>query len=114
MTIFFFVVGMEIKREMVFGELRTFGRALLPGIAAVGGIVVPAGIYLAFNAGVAGRSGWAIPMATDIAFCIGVLALLKTRVPQGLVVFLTALAIFDDIAGILVILRATPRVPATD
>jgi NhaA family Na+:H+ antiporter len=103
MTIFFFVVGMEIKRELVVGELRTPARALLPLIAAVGGMVVPACIYVALNRGGPGMVGWAIPMATDIAFCIGCLTLLKERVPHALVVFLTALAIFDDMGGILVI-----------
>ena len=103
MTLFFFVVGMEIKRELLFGELRTLGRAALPAVGALGGMVVPAGIYVAFNPGAPAHHGWGIPMATDIAFCIGVLTLLRKRVPQGLVVFLTALAIFDDIGGILVI-----------
>jgi NhaA family Na+:H+ antiporter len=103
MTLFFFVVGMEIKRELVVGELRTLPQAALPAIAALGGMLVPAGIFLAWNAGGPGAPGWGIPMATDIAFCIGVLTLLRTRVPHGLVVFVTALAIFDDIGGILVI-----------
>jgi Na+:H+ antiporter, NhaA family len=103
MTLFFFVVGMEIKRELVGGELRTPARAMLPAIAALGGMIVPAAIFLAFNPSSAGRVGWAIPMATDIAFSIGCLTLLKSRVPYGLIVFLTALAIFDDIGGILVI-----------
>jgi NhaA family Na+:H+ antiporter len=103
MTIFFFVVGMEIKRELVSGELRTRSQAILPLVAALGGMVVPAAIYLAFTAGGPGQRGWGIPMATDIAFAIGVLTLLRSRVPYALVVFLTALAIFDDIGGILVI-----------
>jgi Na+:H+ antiporter, NhaA family len=103
MTLFFFVVGMEIKRELVLGELRKLSQAVLPAIAALGGMLVPAGAFLAFNAGRPGASGWGIPMATDIAFCIGVLTLLKSRVPHALIVFLTALAIFDDIGGILVI-----------
>jgi NhaA family Na+:H+ antiporter len=103
MTVFFFVVGMEIKRELVDGELRTFSRAILPAIAALGGMIVPAAIYAALNHGGPGRPGWGIPMATDIAFTIGVLALLRSRVPRALVVFVTALAIFDDIGGILVI-----------
>jgi NhaA family Na+:H+ antiporter len=103
MTVFFFLVGMEIKRELAVGELQTPARALLPAIAAVGGMLVPAGIYLAFNAGGPGRASWGIPMATDIAFTIGVLTLLRNRVPHALVVFVTALAIFDDIGGILVI-----------
>ncbi len=103
MTLFFFVVGMEIKRELVLGELRTLPKAMLPAIGAVGGMVVPAAIFLAFNAGGSGAPGWGIPMATDIAFCIGVLTLLKRRVPHALIVFVMALAIFDDIGGILVI-----------
>ncbi|AFE09593.1 Na+/H+ antiporter NhaA [Corallococcus coralloides DSM 2259] len=103
MTLFFFLVGMEIKRELAAGELRTFSRALLPLIAALGGMVVPAALYLFFTWGTPAQSGWAIPMATDIAFAIGCLTLVKARVSQGLVVFLTALAIFDDIGGILVI-----------
>ncbi|RKG86638.1 Na+/H+ antiporter NhaA [Corallococcus sp. CA049B] len=103
MTLFFFLVGMEIKRELSAGELRTFSRALLPLIAALGGMVVPAALYLFFTRGTPAQGGWAIPMATDIAFAIGCLTLVKARVSQGLVVFLTALAIFDDIGGILVI-----------
>lgn len=103
MTLFFFVVGMEIKRELVHGELRSRAQALLPAVSAVGGMFVPAAIFLAFNAGTPGAPGWGIPMATDIAFCVGVLTLLKRRVPHGLLVFVTALAVFDDIGGILVI-----------
>lgn len=103
MTVFFFLVGMEIKRELVEGELRTLSSAMLPAIAAVGGMVVPAVIFTALNAGGPGARGWAIPMATDIAFCIGVLRLLKGRVPNALTVFLIALAIFDDMGGVLVI-----------
>ncbi len=103
MTIFFVVVGMEIKRELVLGELRTAAQAALPGIAALGGMAFPAALFLAFNWGGPGQAGWGIPMATDIAFCIGVLTLLKTRVPHALIVFVTALAIFDDVGGIIVI-----------
>jgi Na+:H+ antiporter, NhaA family len=103
MAIFFFVVGMEIKRELVTGELNTVGKASLPAVAAVGGMLVPAAIFLAFTWGGEGSAGWGIPMATDIAFCVGILTLLKGRVPHALVVFVTALAIFDDIGGILVI-----------
>ncbi|HSP79685.1 MAG TPA: Na+/H+ antiporter NhaA, partial [Myxococcaceae bacterium] len=99
MTIFFFLVGMEIKRELTAGELKTFSKALLPGIAAVGGMGVPAGIFALLNMGTPAMKGWAIPMATDIAFAIGCLTLLKGRVGHALVVFLTALAIFDDIGG---------------
>jgi Na+:H+ antiporter, NhaA family len=103
MALFFFVVGMEIKHELVEGELRTPAQAVLPLVAALGGMVLPAALYLAFNAGGPGRAGWGIPMATDIAFAIGILTLLRSRVPHALVVFVTALAIFDDIGGILVI-----------
>jgi len=103
MTLFFFVVGMEIKRELAVGELDTVPKAVLPAIAAVGGMIVPAGIFLAFNWGAPGQRGWGIPVATDIAFCVGVLTLLQKRVPRALTVFVTALAIFDDIGGILVI-----------
>jgi NhaA family Na+:H+ antiporter len=103
MTIFFFVVGMEIKRELAVGELRTLPQALLPVIGALGGMLVPAAIFVLFNWGTPALRGWGIPMATDIAFCVGVLTLLRSRVPGALVVFVTALAIFDDIGGILVI-----------
>jgi len=103
MSLFFFVVGMEIKRELVIGELSSFAKASLPAVAALGGMLVPAGVYLAFNVRGPGLVGWGIPMATDIAFCVGILTLLKSRVPRGLVVFVTALAIFDDIGSILVI-----------
>jgi Na+:H+ antiporter, NhaA family len=103
MAIFFFVVGMEIKRELVMGELSSVPKASLPAIAALGGMVLPAAIFYAFNWSGPGRRGWGIPMATDIAFCVGILTILKDRVPRSLVVFVTALAIFDDIGGILVI-----------
>ena len=103
MTLFFFLVGMEIKRELSAGELRTPAKAMLPLIAALGGMLVPAGLYLIFNAGTPAAGGWAIPMATDIAFSIGCLTLVRARVSHALVVFLTALAIFDDIGGIIVI-----------
>lgn len=103
MTVFFFLVGMEVKRELSTGELRTPSRAVLPLIAALGGMVVPGLVYFLFNMRSESSRGWAIPMATDIAFAIGCLTMLKSRVGHGLVVFLTALAIFDDIGGILVI-----------
>ncbi|MBX5482391.1 MAG: Na+/H+ antiporter NhaA [Myxococcaceae bacterium] len=103
MTIFFFVVGMEIKRELLIGELRSYQRALLPAVAALGGMIAPAVIYAAINWGTPELRGWAIPMATDIAFSLGVLTVLKKHVPWSLIVFLTALAIFDDMGGIAVI-----------
>ena len=103
MVIFFFVVGMEIKRELVVGELRDPRRAALPIIAAGGGMLVPAGIYAVLNQGSAGIDGWGIPVATDIAFVVGVLALFGRRLPAGLRVFLLTLAIADDIGGIAII-----------
>jgi len=103
MAIFFFVVGMEIKREMVLGELSTLRRALLPVIAALGGMIVPAAVYASFHWGEPTLRGWGIPMATDIAFAVAALSLLGSRVPHGLRVFLLALAIADDLGAVSVI-----------
>ena len=106
MTLFFFVVGLEIKRELVVGELREPQVASLPVLAAVGGMAGPALLFLAINLGTPGVRGWAIPMATDIAFVVGALSLLGPRVPSGLKAFLLALAIVDDIGAIVVVAAA--------
>jgi len=103
MAIFFFVVGLEIKREILVGELASPRQAALPIVAALGGVIAPASIYAMLNMGGAGAPGWGVPMATDIAFALGAMALLGSRVPVTLKVFLTALAIVDDIAAVLVI-----------
>ncbi|MCU0707839.1 MAG: Na+/H+ antiporter NhaA [Pirellula sp.] len=103
MTIFFFVVGLEVKREIVGGELRDPRKALLPIVGALGGVLTPATIYLMFQSGELAQRGWAIPMATDIAFVVGILALFGSKIPFGLKIFLLTLAIVDDLIAVLVI-----------
>ncbi|MCL1079752.1 Na+/H+ antiporter NhaA [Parashewanella spongiae] len=104
MAIFFFLVGLELKRELLEGELSNKDSIILPAVGAVGGMVVPAFVYLIFNYNdPSAQSGWAIPAATDIAFALGVLALLGSRVPIAIKIFLTSLAIFDDIGAIVII-----------
>ncbi len=103
MTVFFFTVGLEIKREVTHGELSSMKKAMLPMVAAFGGVLVPALIYTAVNAGTAASSGWGIPTATDIAFAVCILTLLGNRVPLSLKIFLTALAVADDLIAILVV-----------
>lgn len=103
MAIFFLLIGLELKREVFIGKLSTLKDALLPTFAAIGGMIVPAGIYLLFNYGTETQSGAGIPMATDIAFALGALSLLGKRVPLSLKIFLTALAVIDDLGAILVI-----------
>jgi len=103
MALFFFLVGMEIKHELAHGELSSRDRAMLPVFGALGGMVVPAGIYASLHAGGAAASGWGVPMATDIAFAVAALAIFGSRVPSGLKVFLLALAIVDDLGAVTVI-----------
>ena len=103
MAIFFFVVGLELKREIIGGELSQPKKALLPIVAAIGGMIFPALVFTLFNFGTDASHGWGIPMATDIAFALGVLYLLGDKIPLTLKVFLTALAIVDDLGAVLVI-----------
>lgn len=103
MAVFFFVVGLEIKREMLVGELSSIKKATLPIFAALGGMLVPAAIYIFFNQGTPTSNGWGIPMATDIAFAVGVISILGKRCPAPLKIFLLALAIVDDLGAILVL-----------
>lgn len=103
MALFFLLVGLEIKREILVGELSSLRDAILPIAAAAGGMVAPALVYSLFNYGASSASGWGIPMATDIAFAIGILVLLAWRVPRSLIIFVTALAIVDDLGAVFVI-----------
>lgn len=103
MTVFFLLIGLELEREIYIGELSSLKNASLPIFAAIGGMVVPAGLFLLFNFGTATQSGAGIPMATDIAFAIGILSLLGNRVPASIKVLLTALAVIDDLGAIIVI-----------
>lgn len=119
MTLFFFVIGLELKGEFMAGELSTFKKASLPMGAALGGMLVPAGIFLLFNAGTPTQHGWGIPMATDIAFAIGLLSIVGKHIPRSMKIFLSALAVADDLGAILVItffysagLAATPLIIA--
>lgn len=103
MVFFFFIVGLEIKRELAVGELNDRNKAKMPVIAALGGVLLPGAIFLGLNLGGEGASGWAIPMATDIAFAVGVLALLGKRIPSGIRLLLLSIAIIDDVIAILII-----------
>jgi NhaA family Na+:H+ antiporter len=103
MAVFFFLAGMEIKREMLAGELASLKKSALPVFGAVGGMIVPALLFTLFNKGTNGMQGWAIPTATDIAFTLGIASLLGSRVPASLKIFITALAIIDDLGAIIVI-----------
>lgn len=102
MAVFFFLVGLEIKRELTSGELSSVSQAILPFGAAIGGMIVPAFIYIIFNKGTIYQGGWGIPMATDIAFSLGVASMLGSKFPAALKIFLTALAIIDDLGAIII------------
>ena len=103
MVVFFFAVGLEIKREVVRGQLSSFRQAILPVVAAAGGMIAPAVVFTLFNHGTPAASGWGIPTATDIAFAVGILSMLERRIPVSLKIFLMALAVADDLGAILVI-----------
>lgn len=103
LAIFFFIVAVELKRELVIGDLNSFGKAALPALAALGGVVIPAGIYLLVTAGTGFSAGWPVPTATDIAFALGVLAVFGRGIPTRVRVFLLALAVLDDLVAILII-----------
>ena len=103
MAVFFFVIGLEIKREFLFGELKSLSATILPISAAIGGMIVPAVLYALVNMGQDTISGWGIPMATDIAFSLGILAIAASNAPRSIAIFLTALAIVDDLGAIIVI-----------
>ena len=103
MVVFFFVIGLEIKRELVIGELSDPKKVVLPVAAALGGVIAPVAIYLGFEYGQAGQRGWAVPMATDIAFVVGCMSLLGNRIPHGLKVLMLSLAIVDDLMAVVVI-----------
>ncbi|MBN1662573.1 MAG: Na+/H+ antiporter NhaA, partial [Deltaproteobacteria bacterium] len=103
MTLFFLVVGLELKREILVGELADLRHALLPVAGALGGMMVPAVIYHFFNPDGPASAGWGVPMATDIAFAVGIMVLLAWRIPRNLIIFLTALAIADDLGAVVII-----------
>lgn len=103
MAVFFLLVGLEIEREIYVGELKSPGKAIFPIIAALGGMLIPAGLYLGININAENQDGFGIPMATDIAFALGMLSLLGSRIPLGVKIFITALAIIDDLGAIIVI-----------
>ncbi|MBW2162521.1 MAG: Na+/H+ antiporter NhaA, partial [Deltaproteobacteria bacterium] len=103
MAVFFFVIGLEIKRELIIGELSDPKQVALPVAAALGGVIAPVAIYLSLQYGEAGERGWAVPMATDIAFVVGCMSLLGKRVPRGLSILMLSLAIVDDLMAVLVI-----------